>query len=167
GGTIAVLAVIRIRKLPLGKVADITAPALALGSAIGRLGCYANGCCYGEQTHVPWAVVFTDYNSAARPLGVPLHPTQLYEFSYNLVILAVLLWSEKRLKSDGILFWLYVSLYGLFRFIVEFFRADPVAFAGMSASQIFSGVIFLAGILVIFFRYNNKKVLAPESIDSK
>jgi phosphatidylglycerol---prolipoprotein diacylglyceryl transferase len=160
GGTLAVFAVIKMRKLPVGMVADMTAPALALGSAVGRLGCFANGCCYGEVTSVPWAVVFTNHNSAARPLGMPLHPTQLYEFSYNLLILALLLFAEKKVKSDGVLFWMYVSLYGLFRFIVEFFRADPVAFAGMSASQIFSVVLLILGASVILLRYRNKGVVA-------
>lgn len=158
GGAIAVLLVtVRVRRLPAGKVADIVAPALALGSAIGRLGCFANGCCYGQETHVPWAVTFSDGASAASPLGTPLHPTQLYEFSYNILIFAVLLWAEKRFKSDGLLFWLFVTLYGLFRFIVEFFRANPIAFAGMSASQIFSILMFITGLTVIVFHYSAQK----------
>jgi phosphatidylglycerol:prolipoprotein diacylglycerol transferase len=167
GGTLAVLlAIVRIRRLPMGKVADIVAPALALGSAIGRLGCFCNGCCYGKQTGVPWAITFTDSASAASPLGTPLHPTQLYEFSYNILILAVLLWAEKRFKSDGLLFWLFITLYGLFRFIVEFFRTNPVAFAGMSASQIFSALMFVVGISVIVFRYSGRKQMVVERADS-
>jgi phosphatidylglycerol:prolipoprotein diacylglycerol transferase len=164
GGALAVLAVVKMRRLPVAKVADIVAPALALGSAIGRLGCFANGCCYGKETHVPWAVTFTDNLSAASPLGIPLHPTQIYEFTYNLISLAVLLWVGKRVKKDGVLFWLYVTLYGMFRFIVEFFRADPVAFAGMSASQIFSIVLFVVGVaMVAYINSDRKKGSEPGS----
>jgi len=153
GGTLAVLGLIAMRKMPVGKVADIVAPCLAIGSAIGRLGCFANGCCYGEATSVPWAVTFTDRLSSARPLGTPLHPTQLYEFSYNLLILGVLWWARKKIKSDGLLFWMYVTLYGLFRFIVEFFRANPDIYLGMSASQLFSVFLLATGLTVIYGYY--------------
>jgi phosphatidylglycerol:prolipoprotein diacylglycerol transferase len=157
GGTLLVLALVKMRHLSVAKVADIVAPALALGSAIGRIGCFANGCCYGKETHVPWAVTFTDNLSVASPLGVPLHPTQLYEFTYNMISLVIILWVGKRVKKEGILFWLYVMLYGMFRFIVEFFRADPVAFAGMSASQIFSIVLFVVGIAMVAYINSGRK----------
>lgn len=153
GGALAVLAVVKLKKLPVGKVADMVAPALALGSAIGRLGCFSQGCCYGKETSAPWAVTFTDRLSFAQPLGVPLHPTQLYEFAYNLIILGALMWARPRIKSDGLLFWMFVTLYGLFRFIVEFFRANPTFYLGMSASQLFSAVLAAAGLTVIFGYY--------------
>lgn len=153
GGSLAVLGLARLRKVSIGKVADVATPALALGSAIGRLGCFSSGCCYGEETTVPWAVTFTDNLSLARPLGVPLHPTQLYEFTYNMVALGILWWARPRIKSDGLLFWIYVSLYGFFRFIVEFFRANPNFYLGMSASQTFSMVLLATGLVVIFGYY--------------
>lgn len=152
GGTLAVLALIKAKKLQVGKVADIVAPCLAIGSAVGRLGCFSNGCCYGETTSVPWAVTFTNPLSSA-PLGVPLHPTQIYEFFYNIVILGVLWWARKRVKRDGLLFWAYMTLYGLFRFIVEFFRANPDIVMGMSASQLFSAFLLVTGLSVIFVYY--------------
>lgn len=157
GGALAVLALIKFKKMPIGKIADIVAPSLAVGSAIGRLGCFSNGCCYGKETSLPWGVTFNSELSSARPLNVPLHPTQVYEFTYNLVILGVLWWARPRLKSDGLLFWLYITLYGLFRFIVEFFRANPDAYLGMSASQIFSLVMLLAGITAMFVYYFRSK----------
>jgi len=153
GGAVAVLALVKARKLPAGKVADIIAPCLAIGSAIGRLGCFSNGCCYGQTTTLPWGITFTNPLSSAKPLGVPLHPTQLYEFSYNIVILGILWWARPKIKSDGLLFWMYVTLYGLFRFIVEFFRANPVFYFGMSASQLFSVVLLATGLTVIFGYY--------------
>ncbi|MBE0448342.1 MAG: prolipoprotein diacylglyceryl transferase [Actinobacteria bacterium] len=153
GGALAVLGLTRMRKLQISKVADIVAPCLAIGSAIGRLGCFSNGCCYGKETTLPWGVSFTNEFSSARPLGVPLHPTQLYEFAYNIVILGILWWARPRVKSDGFLFWMYITLYGLFRFIVEFFRTNPVFYLGMSASQIFSIFMLATGLTVIFGYY--------------
>lgn len=150
GGALAVLGLVKMRNLAVGKVADMVAPSLAVGSAVGRLGCFANGCCYGEQTSLPWAVTFTDRASFAQPLGVPLHPTQIYEFFYNIVILGVLLLIRPKVKNDGILFWAFVTLYGLFRFTVEFFRANPTFAFGMSASQLFSVALFAAGLAAIF-----------------
>ena len=153
GGALAVLGLTRMRKLQIGKVADIVAPSLAIGSAVGRLGCFSNGCCYGKETALPWGVTFTNRLSSAQPLGVPLHPTQLYEFAYNIAILGILWWARSRVKSDGFLFWMYITLYGLFRFIVEFFRTNPVFYLGMSASQIFSALLFIAGLTVTFGYY--------------
>ncbi|HEY3374337.1 MAG TPA: prolipoprotein diacylglyceryl transferase [Candidatus Aquicultor sp.] len=153
GGALAVVGYVKLRKLPVGKIADMVAPSLALGSAIGRLGCFANGCCYGKETTLPWGVTFNNAESFARPLGIPLQPTQLYEFAYNIVTLGVLLWLRPRIKSDGMLFWVFITLYGLFRFIVEFFRANPAFLLGMSASQAFSIVMFISGITVIFGYY--------------
>lgn len=153
GGTLAVLGLVKMRKVSAGKVADIAAPCLAIGSAVGRLGCFSNGCCYGKETALPWGVSFTNSLSSASPLGVPLHPTQLYEFTYNILILGVLWWLRPKVKSDGFLFWLYVTLYGLFRFIVEFFRANPARYFGMSASQTFSLILFATGMTVILGYY--------------
>jgi hypothetical protein len=86
------------------------------------------GCCYGRPTSVPWAVTFTDPVAAANvgtPLDVPLHPTQLYDAGGELLILAVLLATERRGRTfPGRTFWLYVLLYGVSRFIVEFYRGD-------------------------------------------
>ncbi|MCL6471626.1 MAG: prolipoprotein diacylglyceryl transferase [Firmicutes bacterium] len=153
GGALAVLIFVRQRRLSIGRVADMVAPSLAFGSAIGRLGCFANGCCYGKETSLPWGVTFTNSESSARPLGIPLHPTQLYEFTYNLIILGILLWARSRIKSDGLLFWIYISMYGFSRFIVEFFRTNPTFALGMSASQIFSIIMLVTGLTVIFGYY--------------
>src|SRR5437867_1293819 len=129
GGLILALLVawyyMRKKGLPLLKTADIFAPALALGHAIGRLGCFAAGCCWGVPTHVPWAVTFT--NRAANelvgvPLDVPLHPTQLYEAFAEAAIFAVLMWRFRKPHQPGALIGLYLILYGTARFLVEFVR---------------------------------------------
>ena len=103
GGLIAAILVafwyMRRHKMPLWLTTDIFAPGISLGHAVGRLGCLAAGCCYGHPTDVAWAITFTNPAAAANvgtPLGVPLHPTQLYESGTELVILAFLLLTEKK-----------------------------------------------------------------------
>jgi phosphatidylglycerol:prolipoprotein diacylglycerol transferase len=123
----ASLLYVRRHRLPLGRTADLCAPALALGQAIGRLGCFAAGCCYGRVCDLPWAVTFRDpaaFRLTGVTLGVPLHPTQLYHALADFLILAVTLAALKRRRFEGQVFWIYVLLYALLRFVVEFFRGD-------------------------------------------
>jgi len=147
GGLISAVAVafwyIHRYRLPFWTTCDAFAPAIALGHVTGRLGCFAAGCCYGKPTNVPWAVVFTDPLAAANvgtPLGIPLHPTQLYEAGAELLILVVILATERRGRPfPGRTFWFYMILYAITRYIIEIFRGDPrgVVF-GISTSQFIS-----------------------------
>ena len=121
------------------------APGIALGHVTGRLGCFAAGCCYGRPTDVPWGVIFTDPLAAANvgtPLGIRLHPTQLYEAGAELLILAFLLATERRGRPfPGRTFWLYMFLYAVSRYVIEIYRGDPrgvVPFLGISTSQFIS-----------------------------
>ena len=85
--------------MPMWTVTDVFAPGIALGHVIGRLGCLFAGCCFGRPTDVPWAITFTDEFAAQNvgtPLGIPLHPTQLYEAGAELLILGFLLAFERR-----------------------------------------------------------------------
>jgi phosphatidylglycerol:prolipoprotein diacylglycerol transferase len=149
GGLIAAVAVaiwlVRRYGLSLWTTADLFAPGIALGHVIGRFGCLLAGCCYGRPTDVPWAVTFTDPVAAANvgtPLGVPLHPTQVYDAGAELIILIVLLATERRGKVfAGRTFWLYILLYGVSRFIVELYRGDERgSVMGLSTSQFISVV---------------------------
>ena len=107
--------------LPL---ADAAAPAIALGHAVGRLACLFAGCCYGKATELFCAVTFTDPRSLAR-LDTPLHPTQLYEVFANLLIFGLLIRHLGRAgRHPGSAFGLYLILYGVARFVIEFFRGD-------------------------------------------
>jgi phosphatidylglycerol:prolipoprotein diacylglycerol transferase len=133
-------------KLPLWSMCDIFAPAIALGHVVGRLGCFFAGCCYGRPTSLPWGVTFHDPFAASyvgTPLGVSLHPTQLYEAGAELLILGVLLVTEKRGRSfPGRTFWAYMLLYGISRFVIEFFRGDERGMIlGLSTSQFISVVL--------------------------
>ena len=97
-------------RMPFWTTCDVFAPGIALGHVTGRLGCFAAGCCYGKPTDVPWAVIFTNPLAAANvgtPLGIPLHPTQLYEAGAELLILGFLLATERRGRLfAGRTFWL-------------------------------------------------------------
>ncbi|HZM69240.1 MAG TPA: prolipoprotein diacylglyceryl transferase [Candidatus Cryosericum sp.] len=150
---------VRRHHLPLGKVADLAAPALALGQGIGRLGCFAAGCCYGKNCDWPWAVTFTEpraYDLTQVPLGVPLHPTQLYHAAADALILLVTMGLMRRRRFAGQVFWAYLLLYSLLRFLVEFWRGDSARglFLGgaVSTSQIISipvAVLSLSMLIVL------------------
>ncbi len=129
---------VRKHGLPLGKMADLVAPSIPAGHAVGRLGCFSAGCCYGKPCHLPWAVTFTNPHSLA-PLGIPLHPTQLYHALANLLIFIFLCWFYPKKRFAGEVFCAYLFLYGLARFSIEFLRGDPRTFIGsLSLPQWFS-----------------------------
>ncbi len=150
GGLIAAfvtgLWLVRRYRLPIWKTADLIAPGIALGHIVGRFGCLMAGCCFGRPTDVPWAITFTDpvaYANAGTLLGTPLHPTQLYDAGAELVILIVLLVTERRGRPfAGRTFWLYMLLYGISRYIIEFYRGDERGMIlGMSTSQFVSLIV--------------------------
>jgi phosphatidylglycerol:prolipoprotein diacylglycerol transferase len=164
GGLIlaVVVALVYIRRigLPLWTTCDVFAPGIALGHVIGRFGCLFAGCCYGKEAHVPWAITFTDPFAASNvgtPLGVPLHPTQLYEAGAELLILIVLLVTERKGKPfAGRTFWLYMLLYAVSRFIIEFYRGDERGMVGMfSTSQFIS--LLLAPIAIVMLVYLSRR----------
>lgn len=129
--------------------ADTLAPALILGQAIGRLACFLNGDAYGIPTSVPWAVTFTDPRALA-PLGLPLHPTQLYEMGLDLLLFGFLWALRRQHLFPGQLFLLYAGGYAVIRFIVETFRADQLQFVGsVSAAKSLSILILLGSLLAL------------------
>ena len=143
--------------LPFWRVADLCAPAIALGQAIGRIGCLMAGDDYGRPTTVPWAVTFTDPDAATiggAPLGVALHPVQLYESAACLVLFGVLVWLDRRRHRDGDVILAYTILYAAARFVLEFFRGDAdrgFVFGGMLSTSQFIAVLLcaIAAVLVV------------------
>lgn len=134
------------RRLPLWKLADACAPSVALGHAFGRLGCFCNGCCYGQPSDVPWAVHFPTNHLMH---SAPVHPTQLYEVLGNLVLFGVLYAFQRRKRFDGQVWWWYVLAYGALRFTIEFFRGDyAVHYFGVFsiAHLIAAALMFIAAI---------------------
>ncbi|HEA46887.1 MAG TPA: prolipoprotein diacylglyceryl transferase [bacterium] len=131
GGLLAGIWFIKRRRLNFWKFADTFAPALILGQAIGRIGCFLSGDGYGLPTGLPWGVRFPEGSLASLRFGqVAVHPTQIYESLLNLVIFAFLWRMRKRKTFDGFLFLLYLILYSTIRFFIEFLRADSLYIAG-------------------------------------
>jgi phosphatidylglycerol:prolipoprotein diacylglycerol transferase len=168
GGLIVAVGValwyIRRIGLPLWTTCDVFAPGIALGHVVGRFGCFFAGCCYGRPTTLPWGITFTDPFAAANvgtPLGVALHPTQLYEAGAELAILIVLLATERKGRGfAGRTFWTYLLLYAVSRFIIEFYRGDDRGTVGMfSTSQFIS--LLLAPLAIGMLVYLSR-VVAPE-----
>jgi phosphatidylglycerol---prolipoprotein diacylglyceryl transferase len=148
----------RAKHLPVWKVTDVFSPGIALGQSIGRLGCFAAGCCYGKPTHSFLGVTFTNPYSnetVGVPLLIPLHPTQIYEAAANLVIFTILWLKLKHKKFDGQVFILYLTLYSVVRFTIEFFRGDPdrgFLFGGLlSTSQFISVMLIIIAATLFFF----------------
>ena len=147
--------------LPLWTTCDVFAPGIALGHVVGRFGCFFAGCCYGRPTTAPWGITFTDPFAAANvgtPLDIPLHPTQLYEAGAEFLILTLLLATERRGRPfAGRTFWLYMLLYAVSRFIIEFYRGDERGSVGMfSTSQLIS--VLLAPLAIGMLVYLARRV---------
>src|SRR5580765_653088 len=161
-----IVALVYIRRvgLPLRTTTDVFAPVIALGHVVGRFGCLFAGCCYGKPTTLPWGIIFRDAFAAANvgtPLGVPLHPTQLYEAGAELLILIVLLKTERKGRAfPGRTFWLYMLLYAVSRFIIEFFRGDERGTVGMFSTSQFISIV-LAPLAIVMLVYLSRAV-APE-----
>jgi phosphatidylglycerol:prolipoprotein diacylglycerol transferase len=139
--------------LPVLATCDVFAPGLAIGHAIGRLGCLAAGCCWGSVCTRPWAITFTSQDAhelTGVPLGVPLHPAQIYESIAEFVIFWVLYRFFHRPHADGQIIGGYLLLYSGARFIVEFFRNHEQGLvAGLSLTQWISLGTFIAGAWLI------------------
>jgi phosphatidylglycerol---prolipoprotein diacylglyceryl transferase len=142
--------------------ADVLAPAVVLGQAVGRLGCFAAGCCYGRPASVPWAVTFHDdyaHRIVGTPLATPLHPTQIYESLACLVIFGILVAMADRKRFHGQIALGYVALYGVARFIIEFFRGDAArgtVFGGVLSTSQFIAILMVLGAALVF-PYNLKR----------
>lgn len=157
---------IRRYQLPWWKTADAFAPGIALGQAIGRQGCFAAGCCWGRPTGVPWGVEFTErgHEVTGVPLGVHLHPTQLYESFAALAIFFFLLWLHRRKAFSGQVILAYAALYAAARFVVEFyrdnFRGDFLGLStltGLSTQQLLALAIGAVSVTLLLLRWQRAR----------
>lgn len=152
GGALAFIIMARVKKLELWHLADTVAPGVALGHALGRLGCFFAGSCYGRPTDLAWAVTYTDPTSLAGDiLGVPVHPTQLYSAGFLVLLSAILVLIGSRSAFNGQVIASYGIVYGIFRFFIEFLRGDPrgavtLADITLSTSQAVSLVLVPASL---------------------
>ena len=167
GGFVAVVVLVRLYGLPFWKVADAFAPAVALGQAFGRQGCFSAGCCWGKPTTLPWGVHFSElgheytgvpiYTADGGPLH--LHPTQLYESFIMLGVFLFLYYLHRRKKFDGQVLIAYGIIYSIVRFLIEFIRDDPrgdlfglTTMTGLSTSQLISLCVAAGSIIFMIVR---------------
>lgn len=146
-GLLLYIALVRIR---LGDAADMAAPAMWFGLGIGRIGCLASGCCYGAATSWWWGITFREVQGMkpfAKPLDVPLHPTQPLEMLGCFVLVALSLWLNRRRRVPGLTFLVAVMGYAVLRFVLEFLRGDSergIWFGDkFSTSQLISMPVFV------------------------
>ncbi|HPZ08009.1 MAG TPA: prolipoprotein diacylglyceryl transferase [Candidatus Eremiobacteraeota bacterium] len=137
----------RISRILFWKLADICSAPVMLGLAIGRIGCFLNGCCYGKPTNLPWGVEFPD----VYPPGVSRHPTQIYEALLDIGIFYILNLINKKKKFHGEIFCYFIGLYSIARFIVEFYRewfSSIPAIMHLNLAQITSLLLIIVIIVI-------------------
>jgi phosphatidylglycerol:prolipoprotein diacylglycerol transferase len=141
----------RFRPFNYGYAADLVAPGIILAQAIGRVGCTINGCCYGTTTSLPWSVSYTNPNSIAYGVS-NVHPTQVYEIIFLLLLFGVVMLLKGRLKPDGSLFLIYLGSYSLWRFGIDFIRDGTPFLFGLHQAQVI-GVIVVAVAAFLLIRH--------------
>ncbi len=156
GGLLAGVYFVRKKKLPVLAMADIVAPAIPIGLGLGRIGNFINGELFGRVTDVPWGMVFP----AGGPL--PRHPSQLYEAFLEGGVTFLILWlMGRKERPAGVIFWSFIALYGLFRFIVEFFRQPDqqlgFVLGQFSMGQLLSFPMLLLGVGMVFWTYGRSR----------
>ena len=167
GGILVAWWYVRRHALPGWTTADALAPGVILGQAIGRLGCFAAGCCYGKPASVPWAVTFTDVYAArttGTPLDTPLHPSQLYESALAFLLFLGLLWLSDRKRFPGQVVLSYTVGYSAIRFVLEYWRGDldrGSFFGGaLSTSQLIA-IVLVLGAAAFWPRLSRKGAPPP------
>lgn len=143
GGTAGILLLARLRKEPLRSFGDFVVTGVPLGHALGRIGCFLNGCCYGRACDLPWAVTVD---------GVPSHPAPLYAVAANLLIYAILVrWILRPGHRPGTVLALYLTLYPLWRLIMQQVRADyPAVWLGLDSAE-WTSIAMLAAAALLWF----------------
>jgi len=164
GAIIAGFLLMRRYQLPWWTTADACAPGIALGNVLGRLGCFSAGCCWGKPTTRPWGVQFTElgHEITGVPIGIHLHPTQLYESGAMLIVFFFLLWLHRRRRFSGQVILAYAFIYAAVRFVIEFFRDDPrgdifglTTLTGLSTSQLIGILMGTAALIMMILRWRN------------
>lgn len=145
----------KLKKLPIAPTFDLFAPTLGLGLGISRIGCFLNGCCFGNPTDLPWGVTFPPESPAGYIFGsVAVHPTQLYTSGYGLILFFALNYMLRRKKFDGQILALLFMSEATFRFIIEFVRYYEsemiLSIGGLDPTynQIVAALLFAAGIII-------------------
>lgn len=164
GAVLAIWIYSKFSRFRFGYVMDLVVPGVILAQAVGRVGCLINGCCYGTETSLPWGIVYTDPDSygymASLNLseGMGLHPTQLYEIAFLLVVFGVLFWLRRRFQPEGSLFLIYLSAYSLWRVGIDFIRDGTPFLFGLHQAQVIGIIVLLIIIPIMVMRTRWVKV---------
>lgn len=161
-GALTGLIYCRRKKLDCRSYFDLLMPSVALAQGFGRIGCFLAGCCYGRETHSAIGIIFPEGSLA--PAGVKLLPTQLISSVGDFAIAGILLWFSSRSKCKGNTGALYLLLYGVGRFTIEFLRNDERGIVGMLSTSQFISIFFVIGAVVLFIM--NKKNQSAQVVEA-
>ena len=148
GGVAAGIGMLRYRRIPVMAAVAAASPGLALGHAIGRIGCFLVGDDYGRPTDLPWGVAFPE---GLPPIDVPVHPTQLYEMAALLPVTWLLIRWRRNSVPDQVVFGRYLLLAGLIRFAIEFVRVNEPVAGPFTLAHLISAGVALAGVYLLAF----------------
>lgn len=158
GGILGAYIYCKFKKWNVLKIMDLCVPSLPLAQGFGRIGCLFAGCCYGAETNSPFSIVFKEGSLA--PAGVHLHPTQIYSSIFDFALALGLLWYAKKERKSGRVLSLYLIIYSIGRFMVEFLRNDPRGNVGaLSTSQFISIFILIIGVMIFNMEALKKLIL--------
>lgn len=162
GGALAIAMYSRKNKWSVLELSDLVIPGVAIAQGFGRIGCFFAGCCYGAETHSFIGVVFP--KSSLAPAGIPLYPTQIFSSVFDFALGLFLLWYGNKNKEHGKTLSMYMIIYSIGRFFVEFLRNDPRGNVGfLSTSQFISIFILIGGIIL----YNINKIKGRKQTSEK
>ena len=151
GAALGVWIYSRFSKLNFAYFADLLVPGIILAQVIGRVGCFLNGCCYGTVCDLPWGISYTDPASLGFGAGV-VHPTQIYEIIYLLIMFGIVFMLKNRLRPDGSLLLVYLSLYSLWRLGIDFMREGTSFLFGLHQAQVIAIIVLLLAIPLLATR---------------
>ncbi|MBI4303240.1 MAG: prolipoprotein diacylglyceryl transferase [Chloroflexi bacterium] len=160
GGGLAAVIFARLKQIPFGLLADTLVPGLLVAQIIGRFACIIDGDAVGGATTLPWAFTYVNPNAMvpAGLLGVPVHPYPVYDQLWNLAGLAIALKLRRRLKTDGLLFLSYLSIYAVGRFVFTFVRQEKIWFWGLQEAQVVAIAILVISVAAIFYLRRKAKL---------
>ena len=163
GAALSIWIYCKITKKQTGYLFDVLAPGIIIAQAIGRVGCLLNGCCYGTPTSLPWAFLYTNPNSLA--FGIPpSHPTVIYEILFDILLFFILLRLRGKLKPDGALFIVYLSLYSAWRIGDDFLRTGTPFLLGLHEAQFIGLLIVLISIPWIIIKMRPADKVKPAAL---
>lgn len=166
GGGVAALLFARLNRITFGRLADTLVPGLLVAQIIGRFACIIDGDAVGSATSLPWAFTYINPGAMVPPglLGVPVHPYPVYDQLWNLLGLAIALKLRHRLKTDGLLFLSYLSIYAAGRFVLTFVRQEKIWFLGLQEAQVVAiGIGVVSVVMFIYLSLKARPTITAEA----